>query len=149
MVESARSQHPVMQSDSTGDGYPAKRSILCIGDRLLSSFSCRPVGPDIPAHFLLQHKAPPVIPATRADTPTPAAPRPVSTDTIPGQYWKQNHLRNWPVQYSIYYMNHGKEVYITSHTTLDLSHRKFAVRYTPRLWLGVYLLQTSSDLGLG
>ena len=30
-------------------------------------------------------------------------------------------------------------VYITNHTTLDLSHRKFAVRYTPRLQLGVYL----------
>ena len=35
-----------------------------------------------------------------------------------------------PVQYSIYYMNHGKVVYIANHTTLDLGHRKFAVRYT-------------------
>ena len=34
-------------------------------------------------------------------------------------------------------------------TTLDLGHRKFAARYTPRLRLGVYLAQTSSDLGLG
>ena len=46
-------------------------------------------------------------------------------------------------------VNHGKEVYIANHATLDLGHRKFAVRYTPRLWLGVYLLQSSSDLGLG
>ena len=50
-------------------------------------------------------------------------------------------------------MNHSKVVYITNRTTLDLGHRKFAVRYcsryTPRLRLGVYLLQTSSDLGLG
>ena len=44
-------------------------------------------------------------------------------------------------------MNHGKAVHIANHTTLDLGHRKFAVRYTPRLRLGVYLLQTSSDLG--
>ena len=51
------------------------------------------------------------------------------------------------MQYSIYYMNHGKVVYIANHTTLDLGHRKFAVRYTPRLWLMVYLLQISSVLG--
>ena len=28
-------------------------------------------------------------------------------------------------------MNHSKEVYTANHTTLDLSHQKFAVRYTP------------------
>ena len=43
-------------------------------------------------------------------------------------------------------MNHGKEVYIANHTTLDLGHWKFGVRYTLRLQLGAYLLQTSSDL---
>ena len=43
-------------------------------------------------------------------------------------------------------MNHSKVVYITNHTTFDLGHWKFAVRYTPRLQLG---LQTSFDLGLG
>ena len=35
------------------------------------------------------------------------------------------------MQYSIYYMNHGKVVYITNHTTVDLHHQKFAVGYTP------------------
>ena len=65
------------------------------------------------------------------------------------QYRKRNRLRNLPAQYSIYYMNHGKVVYIANHTTLDLGHRKFAVRYTPSHRRGVYLLQTSSDLGLG
>ena len=42
-------------------------------------------------------------------------------------------------------------MYIANHTTLDLGHWKFTVRYTPRytphLWLKVYLLQTSDDLG--
>ena len=35
----------------------------------------------------------------------------------------------------------GKVVYIANHTTLDLGHWKFAVRYTPHLRLGVYLLR--------
>ena len=65
------------------------------------------------------------------------------------QYRKWNRLCNLPMQYGMYYMNHSKVVYITNHTTLDLSHWKFAVRYTPRLRLGIYLLQASSDLGLG
>ena len=36
-------------------------------------------------------------------------------------------------------MNHGKEGYIANHITLELGHRKFAVRYTPRLQVGVYI----------
>ena len=48
---------------------------------------------------------------------------------IPGN---GNCLHNLPVNYSIYYINHSKVVYITPHTTLDLGHRKFSVRYTPR-----------------
>ena len=47
------------------------------------------------------------------------------------QYRKSNCLCNPPAQYSIYYMNHGKVVYIANQTTLDLGHRKFAVKYTP------------------
>ena len=35
----------------------------------------------------------------------------------------------------------GKVVYIVNHTTLNHGHWKFAVRYTPHLRLGVYLLQ--------
>ena len=65
------------------------------------------------------------------------------------RYRKRNRLRNPPTHYRyIYYMNHSKVVYIMNHTTLNLGHRKFAVRYTSCLWLGIYLLQTSSDLGL-
>ena len=65
------------------------------------------------------------------------------------QYRKRNRLHNLPTHYSIYYTNHSKVVYIMNHTTLDLGHWKFAFRYTPRLWFGIYLLQASSDLGLG
>ena len=36
------------------------------------------------------------------------------------QYQKWNFLHNPPAQYGIYYMNHGKEVYMANHTTLDL-----------------------------
>ena len=64
------------------------------------------------------------------------------------QYQKWYHLRNLPTLYSIYYMNHGEVVYIVNHTTLDLGHRKFAVRYILSHRRGVYLLQTSSDLSL-
>ena len=44
-------------------------------------------------------------------------------------------LRNPPAQYSIYYMNHGKEVYIANHTTLDLGlgYSIFAI-YTSLPW---------------
>ena len=63
------------------------------------------------------------------------------------QYQKQNRLRNPPTQYSIYYMNHN--MYIANHTTLDHSDWNFEARYTPHLRLGIYLLQTSSDLSLG
>ena len=35
------------------------------------------------------------------------------------QYRKWNHLQNLAAQHSINYMNHGKEVYIANHTTLD------------------------------
>ena len=43
------------------------------------------------------------------------------------QYRKRNRLRNPPTHHSIYYMNHGKEVYIANHTTRDRGQRKFAV----------------------
>ena len=43
------------------------------------------------------------------------------------QYWKRNCLRNLPTQYGIYYLNHGKVVYIANHVTLNLGHWKSAV----------------------
>ena len=56
-----------------------------------------------------------------------------------------NRLCNPLAHISTYYMNQSKVLYIANRTTLNLSHRKIAVRYTSRLRFRVYLLQTSSD----
>ena len=78
------------RSDSTRLGYLWNRSILSGCDCLLSSLSCRPAGPVIPAHSLLRHEGAPGDTATLADTPFPvgmpfpATLPPVSTNTIPG-----------------------------------------------------------------
>ena len=52
--------------------------------------------------------------------------------------FKNAILETEPLTYVIHWRT------IANHTTLDLGHWQFTVRYTPHLRFGVYLLQTST-----